>query len=79
MLNLSMANRVLVAPPGTPEPIMTALRDAFDQAVADPDYQQQLADANIPSSPMNWGDLEELREGAHESMLVYEELLKSLN
>lgn len=79
VLNLTIANRILVAAPGTPEPILSALRDAFDQAIEDPDYLRQLEEANITAIPGNWEAVESIREGAYESMLVYEELLRSLN
>lgn len=76
VLNLSMANRVLVAPPGTPDDVMTVLRDAFDAAVTDEAYVAQLAAASIDSMPGNWESIVARLEGAYEALLPYEDILR---
>lgn len=76
VLSVSMGNRILAAPPGTPEEVMTALRDAFDAAVADPEYIAQTEAANIDSLPGNWEDAEALLQGSHDALVPFKELLQ---
>lgn len=76
VLSVSMGNRILAAPPGTPDDVMTALRAAFDAAVADPDYIAQTEAANIDSIPGNWEDAEALLQGSYEALVPFKELLQ---
>lgn len=44
--------RMLAAPPGTPEPILTVLRDAFQAAMEDPEYIAQLEEQGEIYDPL---------------------------
>jgi len=76
VLSLSMGNRVLAAPPNTDAAALTALRAAFDAAVADPEYVALTEAANIDSLPGNWEEAEGLLQGSYDALLPYKELLQ---
>ena len=42
LTNTGTIARIIVAPPGTPEEILTILREAFDKAIAEPDVKDTL-------------------------------------
>jgi tripartite-type tricarboxylate transporter receptor subunit TctC len=50
-------DRPLAAPPGTPPERVAALRDAFDQTMADPAYRADLAKSALSFSPMRGSEI----------------------
>ncbi|AEQ52552.1 Bug family tripartite tricarboxylate transporter substrate binding protein [Pelagibacterium halotolerans] len=76
VLALSRGARVLAAPPGTDEAALEALRSAFEQAVADPDYIAQTVEANIDSMPTSHETIPAMVEGAFGALMPFKDLLQ---
>jgi tripartite-type tricarboxylate transporter receptor subunit TctC len=66
---------MLLAPRGTPEPIIAALHDAFRKAMADPDVIDKTAKANLPLEYLDGKASRELLTRNHE---VFGSLLKEI-
>ena len=61
-LSAAPVGRPLVAPPGTPAPIVAALRQGFAAAMADPELIEDAARANLPIDPMGGAELQSIIE-----------------
>jgi tripartite-type tricarboxylate transporter receptor subunit TctC len=57
MSSSSDLGEAYAAPPGVPEPVVAALRKAFDETMQDPDYVRKLRAAKIQFNPMNGMEL----------------------
>jgi tripartite-type tricarboxylate transporter receptor subunit TctC len=69
-------HRVMFAPPGTPDDIMTILRAAFDDAVNSDEYKDALEQVEIPWNPESYERAEEVANGALEQIEPFEQILK---
>ena len=54
------AGRPLAVPPEVPEDRLAALRKAFDEAVADPDFLADMKKVNTPVEPVTGQKVEEI-------------------
>ena len=45
--------RITATVPDTPEPILTALREAYDKTMADPEFQAEAKASDMPLAPMS--------------------------
>lgn len=75
LLNVTMGNRTIIATPGTPEEILTVLREAFDKAVADPDYMKQAEEAGLEFNSSNWENAEKLSNDGYNAMMSFKDLM----
>lgn len=66
---------MLLAPKGTPEPIIAAVHDAFRKALADPEVIERSAKANLPLEYLDGRSSRELLTRNHE---IFGALLKDL-
>jgi tripartite-type tricarboxylate transporter receptor subunit TctC len=53
MSSSSDLGEAYAAPPGVPQPVVAALRQAFDETMQDPDYIKELRAARIQFNPMD--------------------------
>jgi tripartite-type tricarboxylate transporter receptor subunit TctC len=60
MTSSSQMGQTYVVPPGVPEPILAALRKAFDATMNDPDFIAELKRGNIELNPANAHELTEI-------------------
>lgn len=60
MSTAALMGQSFAAPPGTPDVIVEALREAFEATMNDPEFRASLEAAQIEFNPMAGSDLEEL-------------------
>jgi tripartite-type tricarboxylate transporter receptor subunit TctC len=59
--------RAFVVPPGVPAERLAALRKAFDDTMADPEFRDDAGKANLDISPKSGGELEQLIQNAEQT------------
>jgi len=75
LLNVTMGNRTIITTPETPEEILTVLREAFDKAVADPEYIKQAEEAGLEFNSSNWEAAEQLSNDGYNAMMSFKDLM----
>ena len=72
-------NRMLWAPPGTPDCVVDILSEAMVTGVSDPDFLASVEEAGeFPPSPLNADDAQEIISNISEQLTQYQELLAQL-
>jgi tripartite-type tricarboxylate transporter receptor subunit TctC len=72
-------NRMLWAPPGTPDCVVDILSEAMVTGVSDPDFLASVEEAGeFPPSPLNAADAQEIINNISEQLTQYQELLTQL-
>ncbi|WP_017727577.1 tripartite tricarboxylate transporter substrate binding protein [Halalkalibacterium ligniniphilum] len=77
LIDLVSLYRVIAATPNTPEERLSILRDAFEKAVNDEEYIEQVLAAGATWNPSNYEDATNIAEASLEMLLPYEELMRS--
>jgi tripartite-type tricarboxylate transporter receptor subunit TctC len=68
-------HRMLIAPPETPDCVVTALSDSMMAAFEDPEFLEQVEAAEFEPHPLPAAEAQEIAIGVLESLAPYEELL----
>lgn len=77
LLDLVSLYRAIATTPGTPEETLTILREAFDKAVNDEEYIEQVLESGAFWNPSNYEDAAKTAEASLEMLLPFEDLLRS--
>ncbi|KHF38640.1 tripartite tricarboxylate transporter substrate binding protein [Halalkalibacter okhensis] len=77
LINLVSLYRAIATTPGTPEETLTILREAFEKAVNDEEYIEQVLEAGAFHNPSDYADAAQTAEDSLEMLVPYVDLLKS--
>lgn len=75
LLDIVTMYRPVGATPGIPEEAARVLRDAFQKAVNDPEFQQKMIEADEPAKPMNAEETAAMVSRAIEQVAKYKDLI----
>lgn len=70
--------RLIGAPPGTPDCIRNVLDEAIQAALADPEFLAQAEESELPPDPLDAAESEEFVRETIDSFSEYEDLLQEL-
>ncbi len=77
LLGLVSLHRAIAATPGTPPEVLEILREAFDKAVNDEEYIEQVLASGAFWNPSGYAEATEIAQNSLEMLLPFEDLLRN--